>query len=87
MDASSFEFAVSMPREAQFAGAVYRLVVQAAQYAGCAACDVDAFARAVEAAFEGCVVEASSDHVPLMFRRSSGPLEVVVDGRVLTLTV
>jgi hypothetical protein len=87
MDASSFEFAVSMPRNAQFADAVRRLAVHAAHYAGCAAGDVDPFARTVEDAFHGCLGGAATTEVAMMFRRSAGPLEVVVDGRVLTLAV
>jgi len=85
MDATSFELAVSMPREARFADAVRRLAVQAAQYAGCAAGDVDPFALSVTDAFQGCLAGGSTAAVPLMFRRSAGPLEVIVDGRVLTL--
>jgi len=87
MDASSFEFAVSMPRDARFADAVRRLAVQAAQYAGCAAGDADPFGRVVEDAFQGCLAGASTAAVPLMFRRAAGPLEVVVEGRLLTLDV
>ena len=87
MHAASFEFAVSMPREARFAEAVRRLAVQAAQYAGCAAGDVEPFARSVEDAFQGCLDDVSATAVALMFRRAAGPLEVVVDGRILTLDV
>ena len=86
MDASSFELAVVMPREARFADAVRRLAVQAAQYAGCKAGDADPFAQTVEHAFQGCLGASATD-VPLTFRRASGPLEVVVDGRLLTLAV
>jgi hypothetical protein len=91
MDASTFELAVSMPREARFAEAVRRLTLQSAQYAGCAAGHADPFAASVEEAFLGCLAGGAApapDHgVPLVFRRASGPLEVIVDGRMLTLTV
>ncbi len=87
MDAASFELAVSMPREARFAEAVRRLAVQAAQYAGCAAGDADPFASSVEDAFQACLGAVPTTAVSLMFRRSAGPLEVVVDGRILTLDV
>jgi len=87
MDALSFELAVSMPREARYADAVRRLAVQAAQYAGCAAGEADPFGRIVEDAFQGCLAGASTTAVTLMFRRAAGPLEVVVEGRVLTLDV
>jgi hypothetical protein len=87
MDATSFELAVSMPREARYADAVRRLAVQAAQYAGCAAGDADPFASTVERAFADCLNGATGPDVPMTFRRASGPLEVLVDGRVLTLAI
>lgn len=86
MDAKTFEFTASMPREARFASAVRRLALHAAQYAGCGEGAADSFAALVEQAFAGCLHQSSGD-VPLIFRRATGPLEVVVDGRVLTLTV
>lgn len=86
MDASTFQFDVFMPRDARFADAVRRLAIQSAQYAGSAAGDVDPFAASVEAAFTGCLTAGGGD-VPLVFRRADGPLEVVVDGRVLSLAV
>ena len=87
MDATSFELAVSMPRQASYADAVRRLAVQAAQYAGCAAGDADPFGATVEQAFTKCLDGAAASDVPLMFRRDSGPLEVVVEGQVLTLVI
>ena len=87
MDATSFELAVSMPREARYADAVRRLAVQAAQYAGCAAGDADPFGVTVEQAFTDCLNGATGLDVPMTFRRASGPLEVLVDGRVLSLPV
>jgi hypothetical protein len=87
MDASCFELGLTVPRDAQYAEAVRRLAVHAAHYAGCAAGDVDPFARTVEDAFHGCLRGASTTDVSLTFRRVSGPLEVVVEGRVLTLVI
>ena len=86
VDATSFELAVSMPREARYAEAVRRLAVQAAQYAGCAAGDADPFGRTVEDAFHQCL-DRGAIEVALMFRRAAGPLEVVVDGQVFTLAI
>jgi hypothetical protein len=86
MDATTFEFAVSMPPEARYAETVRRLAVQAARYAGCAAGDADPFGRTVEDAFQACLATASLD-VPVTFRRASGPLEAVVDGQILTLAI
>lgn len=86
MDATTFQFALSMPRDPRYAEAVRRLAVQAARYAGCAAGDADPFGRTVEDAFQACLGAAELD-VPMTFRRASGPLEAIVDGRVLTLAI
>ena len=86
MDGSAFEFDVVMPREARFAEAVRRLALQSASYAGGAPGDAEAFAAAVEQAFHACLSGSAGD-VPLTFRRAAGPVEVVVDGRVLSLAV
>jgi hypothetical protein len=86
MDATSFELAVSMPREERYADAVRRLAVEAAQYAGCPSGQEDQFAQTVEEAFHSCLGSPAPE-VPIVFRRASGPLEVHVDGRVLTLAI
>jgi hypothetical protein len=86
MDGSTFEFEVAMPREPQFAEAVRRLALQAANYAGGAAADAEAFAAAVEQAFQAGLGGSTGD-VALTFRRAAGPVEVVIDGRVLSFAV
>lgn len=87
MDASCFELAVLMPRDARFVPAVRLLAVHAAEYAGSPADDAGQFGQAVEDAFQGCLQQISAADVPLMFRRKSGPLEVTVEGRLLTLVI
>jgi hypothetical protein len=86
MDASTFEFNVALPRDARFAEAVRRLALQAANYAGGNAGEAEAFAASVERAFQACLSESTGD-VPLTFRRAAGPVEVLIDGRVLSLAV
>ncbi len=75
-----------MPRDARFADAVRRLALQAANYAGGNAGDAEAFAASVERAFQSCL-SASAGDVALTFRRAAGPVEVLIDGRVLSLAV
>jgi hypothetical protein len=87
MDATSFDLAISFPRDTRYLSAVRLLAVHAAEYAGSAAADASSFGQAVEDAFQGCLTDASAADVAIMFRRASGPLEVTVDGRLLTLTV
>jgi hypothetical protein len=87
MDGTAFELAVSMPRDLRYAAAVRRLAVHAAQYAGCATGAADPFGQVVEDAFQACVTGAATLDVPILFRRESGPLEVVVEGHVLTLAI
>jgi hypothetical protein len=86
MDSTSFELTMSVPREPQFASIVHDLALHAANYAGCAAADGDVFARSVGAAFAASVAAGGGD-VPVVFRRAGGPLEVVLDGRPMTLAV
>lgn len=80
-----------MPREARFGEAARRLALQSAQYAGSPAGDAAAFAAAVEQAFQACLGraggQAPAGDVALTFRRAAGPLEVVIEGRVLSLSL
>lgn len=86
MDGSAFEFDVFMPRDARFAEPIRLLAQQSATYAGCAGGEADAFAASVEQAFHACLNGSTGD-VALTFRRAAGPVEVVIDGRVLSLAV
>jgi hypothetical protein len=86
VDATSFEFQISVPRDAQVAAIVRMLAEQAARYAGCnergAAAFGEQVAEAVRAQLNG-----SSGHstIPVVVRRSTGPLEVQVDTRTVAL--
>jgi hypothetical protein len=86
MDGTSFELTMSVPREPEFAAIVHDLARHAANYAGGAAGDGDVFARSVGEAFTASVAAGGGD-VPIVFRRDGGPLEVLLDGRLLTLAV
>jgi hypothetical protein len=86
MDSASFELTMSVPRELEFAPIVHDLTRHAATYAGCAAADGDVFARSVGEAFAAAIAAGGGD-VAVVFRRTGGPLEVVLDGRLLTLAV
>jgi hypothetical protein len=86
MDGTTFTFDVAMPREARFGEAVRRLALQAVTYAGGHGSDAEAFAVSVEQAFQACLTGSTGD-VALTFSRAAGPVEVTIDGRVLSLSV
>ena len=86
MDASTFEFTISVPREAQFVPMVRSLAVQAARYASCAHAEAESFAGSVEAAVRACLREASSDAtISVVVRRDAGPLEFQIDGHTIAV--
>jgi hypothetical protein len=86
VDASTFEFTISVPREAQFVPMVRGLAVQAARYASCAHADAETFAVSVEAAVHACLGETSSGaSISVVVRRDAGPLEFLIDGRVIAV--
>ena len=86
MDASTFEFTISVPREAQFVPMVRGLAVQAARYAACAHADAEMFAVSVEAAVHACLRETSPDAtISVVVRRDAGPLEFLIDGRTIAV--
>ena len=88
MDATTFEFQVSVPRDAEVAAVVRMLAVQAARYAGCNEPSAAAFgeqvAEAVRAHLNGSIAHTSSS-IPVVVRRSTGPLEVQVATRTVAL--
>jgi hypothetical protein len=86
VDASTFEFTLSVPRDPQFASMVRGLAVQAARYASCGHADAESFAGSVEAALHACLREASSDAtISVVVRRDAGPLEFLIDGRTIAV--
>jgi len=84
VDATTFEFQLSVPRDAAAAAIVRMLAEQAARYAGCdepiAAAFGQQVADAVRTQLNGSTSYAA---IPVVVRRSTGPLEV----QVATLTV
>lgn len=88
MDATTFEFQVSVPCNAEVAAVVGMLAEQAARYAGCSEPSAAAFgeqvAEVVRAHVNGSVAHASSS-IAVVVRRSTGPLEVQVATRTVAL--
>ena len=88
MDATTFEFQVSVPRNAEVAAVIRMLAEQAARYAGCnepgAAAFGDRVAEAVLAHVNGSTAHASGS-IAVVVRRSTGPLEVQVAARTVAL--
>ena len=86
MDATRFEFQLSVPRDAEVAAIVRMLAEQAAKYAGCNEQSAAAFgekvAEAVRAQLNGSHGHAA---MPVIVRRSTGPLEVQVENRTVAL--
>lgn len=86
MDARSFQFTLSVPRDAQFVATIRGLAVHAARYASCPEADAERFGGSVERAVRACLGEAASGKtISVVVRRESGPLEVLVDGRPITV--
>jgi hypothetical protein len=88
MNASSFEMRVDLPHDVRFVPTVRALAVYAAQYAGCADGEAEAFGRTVEEAVRGRLETIPADaRIPIIVRRRSGPVEVLVDQRTIALNV
>ncbi len=81
---ADFELNVSIPRDARFAETVRELAVHAAKHVGCSEARAHAFGREVEEATRGYIDNASDEGLPLVFRRRTGPVEVLVNGRTLS---
>jgi hypothetical protein len=88
VDANTFEFQLSVPRDAEIAAVVRMLAEQAARYAGCnepgAAAFGERVAEAVRAQLNGVAAHTSSS-IAVVVRRSTGPLEVQVATRTIAL--
>jgi hypothetical protein len=81
---SDFELNVSIPPDPRFAETIRELAVHAAKYAGCSEARAHAFGREVEEATRGHIENGRGDAgVPLVFRRTAGPVEVLINGRTL----
>lgn len=83
---SPIEMTLSVPQDPKFAPAARDVAVHAAQRAGSGAAAAQAFGRLVEDAFRARVASpASAGPVSVTVRQSTGPLEVVIGDRTLTL--
>jgi methyl coenzyme M reductase alpha subunit len=88
VDATTFYFQLLVPRNAEVAALVRMLAEQAARYAGCnepgAAAFGEQVAEAVRAQLNGSL-DPTTNSIPVVVRRSTGPLEVQVDTRTIAL--
>ena len=81
-----YELTVSIPCDPRFAETVRELAVHAAKHAGCSDARAQAFGEEVEEAARGSIARDGGDAgLPLVFRRTSGPVEVLVNGRMLSV--
>lgn len=87
MDATTFEFQLSVPRDAEIAAVVRMMAEQAARYAGCSEVHAAAFGEKVAEAVRAHLNGSADPHgsIPIVVRRSTGPLEVRVDQRTVAL--
>ena len=86
MDASTFAFTISVPRDPQFVSMVRGLAVQAARYAAGGNTGTETFAVSVVAAVHACLREVShSTMISVVVRRDAGPLEFLIDGRTVAV--
>ena len=87
MNATTFEMTVSIEDE-RFVGAVSAVVLQAAAYAGCSSEEAARFAQVVQDAIAESLDEPREQSLmPVIVRRRSGPVEVLMNGRILSLDV
>jgi hypothetical protein len=86
VNANSFEFQLSVPRDEQVAVIIRMLAEQAARYAGCSEHGAVAFGAQVEEAVR-VQLNGAQPHgsIPVVVRRMTGPLEVLVDTRTVAL--
>jgi 4-hydroxyphenylpyruvate dioxygenase-like putative hemolysin len=86
VDAQTFEFQLSVPRDAQVAAVIRMMAEQAARYCGCHGPRAEAFGGKVEEAVRAHLNGASSTgSIAVVVRRSTGPLEVHVETRTIAL--
>jgi hypothetical protein len=87
VNSTTFEMTVSIEDE-RFVGAVGAIVLQAAAYAGCPSDEAARFAQTVQDAItESLDQPREQSLIPVVVRRRSGPVEVLMNGRILSLDV
>jgi hypothetical protein len=86
VDATRFEFQLSVPRDAEVAVVIRMMAEQAAKYAGCDDSRAEAFGSRVEEAVRAHLNGVHGHNaIAVVVRRSTGPLEVQVDSRTVAL--
>jgi hypothetical protein len=78
VDATSFELNVSVPRDTRYADTLRDLAIHAARYAGCRGADADRFGEVVAGVVLACLRESRGEDVPVIVRRSDGPVEFLI---------
>ncbi len=85
---ATYELSLRLPHDARFATTIRDLAVHAAQHAGCGRAKAEAFGRAAEELLRSCLADsAPGDEVPVVVRRLTGPLELLIDDRLITLEI
>jgi hypothetical protein len=83
---SPFELNVLLPTDSRFAGTVRELAVHAAKHAGCSDEGAHAFGDRVEQALRPHLQPGgAAASVPLVLRRTTDSVEVLVNGRPLAV--
>jgi hypothetical protein len=86
VDATQFEFQLSVPRDAEVASVVRMLAEQAARYAGCNEPGAAAFGEQVAEAVRAQLNGSHGHHpIPVVVRRATGALEVLIATRTVAL--
>lgn len=81
-----FEFVLSLPHDERFAAAVRDLAAHAATHYGCATARAQAFGQQAEHLFRSCLEEnLTRSEVPVVLRSTTGPLELLIDERTISL--
>lgn len=78
MDPRAFELNVAIPGERRYARTIGALAKHAAKYAGIAERDASHFGSVVERVVDACVREGDGATVPVIIRRSGGPVEFLI---------
>ena len=81
-----FELNVSLPSDIRFTDTVRELAAHAARHAGCSDAGAEAFGEEVAQAVRAHLEKSDAATIPLVLRRQAGPVEVLVNGRTLTLS-
>ena len=88
--ADDFELNVSLPYDPRFAETLRLLVVHAAESAGSSGPEAEAFGRTVEQAVQDAIQKwpqgaQAGAELDVIVRRRTGPVEVVIGHRTLTI--